>query len=287
MSVGTSGDFNVTGSGRFGLDAATFATVAAGVATVDLSNIFTLAHNSLRHGPDLGLWMPSVTEATSGVSILGALWIVTFALRHARFGRRPWLSMVFIHGFASLCFSAQHVVTMVAMRMTIFGMMGVHYHFEPNDCFYEYRKDALTYLLIATLLNIFYSRWQNPMREAALQLEREAMFDIRVRGQAVRIPLRAVLALRAAGNYVEVLLEDGRRPLVRGTLSSYAERLIPCGFERTHRSWLVNGARVVGLRPAGSGDMLVDLPGGHEAPLSRRCTKVLQRLKYLQQHASR
>ncbi|MBB6487134.1 LytTR family DNA-binding domain-containing protein [Rhizobium lusitanum] len=287
MSVGTSGDFNVTKVGRFGLDVASFTTIAAGVAAVDLSNIFTLAHNSLRHGPDAELWIPSVTEATSGVSILGALWIVVLALRHARPGQMPWLFMVFIHAFASLCFSAQHVVTMVVMRITIFGIVGAHYHFEPGDCFYEYRKDVLTYLLITALLTVCHSRAQTPKRDKAPEFEREATFDIRVRGQTVRVPLRAVLALRAAGNYVEVLLEDGRRLLLRGTLSSYTERLTPSGFERTHRSWLVNGARIVGLRNAGSGDMHVDLPGGYEAPLSRRYREVLKRLKHLQQPVSR
>jgi DNA-binding LytR/AlgR family response regulator len=50
------------------------------------------------------------------------------------------------------------------------------------------------------------------------------------------------------------------------------------GFVRTHRSWLVNPARVTGLRPEGSGDYAVEL-GAVEAPLSRRFPQALAALR--------
>jgi DNA-binding LytR/AlgR family response regulator len=282
MGAGMNSVLNVTKSAPFGLDAASFGMIAAGVAAVDLSNVLTLVHNSLRHGPDVALWIPSIAEASSGLSALGAVWIITFALRLASPGRTSWGGVALTHVLASLCFSVQHVLGMVALRKAIYGVVGAYYQFELGDWLYEYRKDVLTYLIIAALLVAFRSRAENVKREDVPQFESEPIFDIAIGARTIRVPLRVVLALRAAGNYVEVLLEDGRRPLVRGTLSSYAERLVPSGFERTHRSWLVNRARVTGLRPAGSGDMHVDLPGGCEAPLSRRFPEALRRLKHLE-----
>ncbi|WP_217576790.1 LytTR family DNA-binding domain-containing protein [Mesorhizobium sp. GbtcB19] len=273
------GLLNVTKSASSGLDAASFGMIAAGLALVDLSNVFTLVHNSLRHGPGVALWIPCVAEASSGLSALGAVWIIASALRLASPGRAHWGRVLLVHVLASLFFSAQHVLGMVALRKVIYGVMGSYYQFELGDWLYEYRKDALTYLIIAALLVAYRSYSEKAKRDVAPQSGSEPTFDIAAGVRTIRVPLRAVLALRAAGNYVEVLLDDGRRPLVRGTLSSYAERLVPSGFERTHRSWLVNGARVTGLRPAGSGDMHVDLPGGYEAPLSRRFPEALRRLK--------
>jgi DNA-binding LytR/AlgR family response regulator len=88
-----------------------------------------------------------------------------------------------------------------------------------------------------------------------------------------------ILAARGAGNYVEFALEDGRRPLMRAALSAVETQLAPHGFVRTHRSWLVNAARVRALTAAGSGDFRLDLGGGLTAPLSRRYPAALSRLR--------
>jgi DNA-binding LytR/AlgR family response regulator len=77
---------------------------------------------------------------------------------------------------------------------------------------------------------------------------------------------------------VEFLLSDGRRPLMRGSLGGVEAELTPSGFVRTHRSWLVNSARVTGLRPEGSGDYVVEL-GAMEVPLSRRWREALDVLR--------
>lgn len=73
----------------------------------------------------------------------------------------------------------------------------------------------------------------------------------------------------AAGNYVEVHLTDGAKPLVRTTLSRLEERLDPERFMRIHRSRIVNVDRVVSARPSGSGDLDLELAGGEVVRLSR------------------
>jgi DNA-binding LytR/AlgR family response regulator len=47
---------------------------------------------------------------------------------------------------------------------------------------------------------------------------------------------------------------------------------------RCHKSWLINRARVTGLKPEGSGDYAVEL-GALEVPLSRRYPEALAALK--------
>ena len=84
--------------------------------------------------------------------------------------------------------------------------------------------------------------------------------------------------MSSAGNYVEFWLADGRRPLMRATLAAIEVELEAYGFVRAHRSWLVNGARVTGLEPDGSGDWTVEL-GEVRAPLSRRFPEALARLR--------
>ncbi|HUO12921.1 MAG TPA: LytTR family DNA-binding domain-containing protein, partial [Caulobacteraceae bacterium] len=104
-------------------------------------------------------------------------------------------------------------------------------------------------------------------------------FDIRDGPALLRVPTAEILAVRAAGNYVEFLLDDGRRPLMRASLQQIEAGLAPAGLVRTHRSWIVNHRRVRALVPAGSGDFRLDLGGGVSAPLSRRFPGALEQLR--------
>ena len=87
-----------------------------------------------------------------------------------------------------------------------------------------------------------------------------------------------MLAIGSAGNYVEFMLRDGRKLLMRSPLSALEEDLRNDGFVRTHRSWLVNAVAVSGLKPEGSGDYTIEL-GELSAPLSRRYPAALARLR--------
>jgi two-component system LytT family response regulator len=74
--------------------------------------------------------------------------------------------------------------------------------------------------------------------------------------------------LEASRNYVSVFTEE-REYLLRETLASLESRLARHGFLRTHRSYLVNRARVAGVEPgAGAGQHIV-LKSGRKVPLSR------------------
>jgi DNA-binding LytR/AlgR family response regulator len=103
-------------------------------------------------------------------------------------------------------------------------------------------------------------------------------FDIRDGARLTRVRLDEILAIESAGNYVEFLLQDGRRLLMRSPLSAIENELSSHDFLRTHRSWLVNARKVTALRPEGSGDYRVEV-GTQSAPLSRRFPEALAKLK--------
>ena len=75
-------------------------------------------------------------------------------------------------------------------------------------------------------------------------------------------------SIRAAGNYVEVCHEKGTQ-LVRLTMSSAEERLVPHGYVRVHRSWLVKSASVVELCRDRHGLKALRLVSGSLIPIGR------------------
>jgi len=234
----------------------------------------------LTDSPSLRLWAPWVWEGTSALSLGLLIWL-------------PWLAGVFaptallndgwrargrflaLHLGAAFLYSLLHVGLMVAMRHGVYAALGETYDYGPpvERFIYEFRKDLLSYTLF---VGVFWS--VRSLREARETPVRPVSFDIRDGARLIRAPLGDILAVASAGNYVEFILADGRRPLMRATLAAVEVELERCGFVRTHRSWLVNAARMSGLRPEGSGDWTVEL-GVLEAPLSRRYSEALERLR--------
>ena len=234
----------------------------------------------LTDSPSLRFWAPWVWEGTSALSLALLIWL-------------PWLAGVFaptgllndgwrargrflaLHLGAAFLYSLLHVGLMVAMRHGVYAALGETYDYgHPVERFiYEFRKDLLSYGLF---VGVFWS--VRSLREARESPVRPVSFDIRDGARLIRAPLGDILAVASAGNYVEFILADGRRPLMRATLAAVEVELERCGFVRTHRSWLVNAARMSGLRPEGSGDWTVEL-GALEAPLSRRYSEALERLR--------
>jgi hypothetical protein len=153
---------------------------------------------------------------------------------------------------------------------------------------WEYTSAALTIPLIFAVA--WLARFAPPSRSgwlkfAAVHIPASLLYcAIHVSGFTLLRKL-IYLAARSAGNYVEVHLVDGRKPMLRGTLASVETALKPHGFVRTHRSWLVNPLRVRELTAEGSGDFRVGLDGGAEAPVSRRFPQALETLKSPQANA--
>ena len=159
------------------------------------------------------------------------------------------------------------------------GWLGAHYDYGNfvTQYFYEFGKDALGY---AGLFVAGFTLVDHLLRQQALIAEpaRARTFDIRDGAKLTRVRLDDIFAIASAGNYVEFVLRDGRRMLMRSPLSALELELAARGFVRTHRSWLVNAEQVTALKPEGSGDYAVELPT-LTVPLSRRFPEALAKLR--------
>jgi hypothetical protein len=269
---GTSGALSVT-SGRHLPGRAWLAVIAVVILNVFV-NVTTVQDDARRHGIPLPLSRSLTLEISSALAALVASVAILWIVRVAPPGRGPLWRTIGVHLGGTLVYSSLHVALMTLLRSLAFAAAGQAYVWSWSEAPYEYRKDVLSYVVIG---GIFWVLTRG--REPAPAPASPATFDIRDGAAILRVTVHEILAAQAAGNYVEFLLEDGRRPLMRGSLAQAEAALAPRGFLRTHRSWLVNAARVRALSPAGSGDFRLDLGGEVTAPLSRRYPQALARLR--------
>ena len=245
-----------------------YATTAVFAGVVNLLNVLTIRHDR----PELGLLEPAIWEGSSWLSLLVFFWIAWIFWRLAPL-RSGWRLLLHIPG--ALLYSLAHVGGFIALRKLAYWALGSHYVFGENF-FYELPKDALAYgLFVAGIALIEHLLRQQQLIQTPGQ---SLTFDIRDGAKLTRVRLSEILAITSAGNYVEFALQDGRRLLMRSPLSALESDLEGRGFVRTHRSWLVNSARVTALKPEGSGDYEISL-GSLDVPLSRRFKAALTKLR--------
>ena len=245
-----------------------YATTAVFAGVVNLLNVLTIRHDR----PELGLLEPAIWEGSSWLSLLVFFWIAWIFWRLAPL-RSGWRLLLHIPG--ALLYSLAHVGGFIALRKFAYWALGSRYAFGENF-FYELPKDALAYgLFVAGIALIEHLLRQQQLIQTPGQ---SLTFDIRDGAKLTRVRLSDILAITSAGNYVEFALQDGRRLLMRSPLSALESDLEGRGFVRTHRSWLVNSARVTALKPEGSGDYEISL-GSLDVPLSRRFKAALTKLR--------
>ncbi|WP_245863700.1 LytTR family DNA-binding domain-containing protein [Caulobacter mirabilis] len=250
------------------------AIYTAVLAVVAIINTMSLIHE----GAGERWWEPWVWEWSSALVVVSILWLPWLTWRAAPIEawRRPrtWL----IHLGGVLAWSGLHVAGFLVLRHAAYALAGVRYDYGDLrvQVPYELGKDLFSYAVAVATFHIAdrYAMRREIVTTAGLPVT----FDIRDGARLIRVPVADILAVASAGNYVEFHLADGRKPLMRVSLASVEGQLADKGFVRVHRSWLVNAARVTGLRPEGSGDWTVEL-GALEAPLSRRFPEALAKLK--------
>lgn len=254
----------------------TFLRAWAAVAAVSIFIVAINALTVLDDNPELDWWEPWVWEGSSALVIIAILWIPWAAYRRARPGQIVSWRFWAVHAGGLLAYGLFHVSGFLVLREAAYAMQGQDYRFGPfwGEFPYELRKDALSY---AVFQSVFWIT-ERVDGERAKERPAPATFDILDGQRVIRVPLDRIVAITSAGNYVEFWLDDGRRPLMRAALSAVEGDLGERGFVRTHRSWLVNQAKVTGLKPEGSGDWAVEL-GEVEVPLSRRFREALKRLR--------
>src|SRR5215471_522488 len=104
-----------------------------------------------------------------------------------------------------------------------------------------------------------------------------SMIAIKAKGRILLIDPGDVVAVQAEGNYVS-LHREADSYLLRESISRVAEKLKAYGFIRIHRSWLVNTAFVVEIKPYSTGNYGVRVKGGREYAVTRAYKKNLKPL---------
>ncbi len=251
--------------------------MVAVVFVICIIDVVTIVHEQPRLNPI----EPIVWEGSSALVTAGLI-LLPFALMRWIMRRGPplWLAALAIAAAAPV-YSLAHIFGFLALRYGAYALAGHHYQYGSlaRAIPYEMSKDVLGYgagLFLFWLLSRLLA--QASASAAADAPADPATFDIRDGARVIRVAMADILAVTSAGNYVEFLLADGRKPLMRSALSAVEADLAVGGFVRTHRSWLVNAARVTGLKPEGSGDYAVEL-SEVTAPLSRRFPDALARLR--------
>ncbi len=110
-----------------------------------------------------------------------------------------------------------------------------------------------------------------PPRPAVTRLELDDHLFL-TEGRAARfVRVRAIVCIRGAGDYSEVVLPDGKQLLSPRPLKDWEARLPPHSFARVHRTAIVNLEHVERVERAGDDAFRVFLRGLSEpVPLSRR-----------------
>ena len=258
-----------------------YSAIAVTILLINTVNALTVLHDAARAGHVLPAWEAFTWEGTSFFAALAMAWTAWVALPVAGSPGAGPLRFVSVHLAAAAIYSAGHVSGMVALRFAIYRLMGDAYRFEfsASELLYEFRKDLLAYMFCAAAFAVAKHLSKTDHAPIVQPPAQPVSFDIVDSGRVTRVAPSEIIAVRSAGNYVEFLLEEGRRELMRGTLGGISAELGEQGLVRTHRSWLVNKNAVREILPRNSGDYHLVLRDGHEAPLSRRFPQSLQEIR--------
>ncbi|MGE0151071.1 MAG: LytTR family DNA-binding domain-containing protein [Reyranellaceae bacterium] len=248
---------------------------------------FTALYDSRAAGRPLTLTQAVILEGTSHV-----MWVVLLPAIYWLQKRLPIhtsLLNILAHAGATVPVSLAHVLGMVGLRHLAFAALGAPYAygFTLEHLLYEYRKDAMTYLIFAgayVALNYVFARVDERLAPPEPQPEpqpeppaepqpaagaRLSRFAVRKKDREVLVSAQDIGWIEAAGNYA-ILHVGGEKHEIRSSLARLEGELDPASFVRVHKSAIVNIARVREVEPWISGDWRIRLQDGTEVPLSRR-----------------
>ena len=244
-------------------------------------NTLLLATTSLmeirRHDSNIAAWEPFCWEASSTLIVLLSVWPI---LRiHAWLQTHLGLvGLLVVHALLTLPFSLIHVSGMVGLRELVYWMMGSDYNFGDlgYELLYEYRKDAMTYLIILLVGTSYQFIVRRLQGEASYMDESETSSTplpdrllVKKLGKEFLVAVSDIRWVEASGNYANLHVKDSVYPM-RITLSRLESLLPRDMFIRIHRSLMVNLGSINHIQPTEAGDYGVFLHTGEELTLSRR-----------------
>lgn len=233
-----------------------------------------------RAGKAIPFWEPLCWESSSVLMILLLIPIGIFI--HDRWLiEKSFKQKIPIHLLLTLPFSIIHIVGMVMIRHLCYWIADQHYNFGNwlVEFFYEYRKDAQTYLTLFLIIGgyrLIVHRLQGEAsyveegdQEETTQIDpKPERLLIKKLGREFLIQVNNIEWVEASGNYANLHIKDAVYPM-RITMEKL-EKLLPANFVRIHRSTIVDIEQVKEVLPLESGDYQVSLHQGKQLTLSRR-----------------
>jgi hypothetical protein len=248
------------------------------------ANVAVEMIDSERLGRGVPLVVPVIAEGTSHVAILLTIPLVLWFDRHFTLGGERWLRNLGAHALFSVVFSLAHVTMMYWMRVGLYRLGGEVYHWQDwwGEFGYEYLKDFRTYLLILALVYLYRFVLRRLQGEAGFLAENDTSaatnsdrFLVKKLGREFLVRIDDIDWIESCGNYVNLHVGDRVYPL-RETMIRIDERLVPLGFQRVHRSAIVNLDRVAEIEAFESGDGRARLNTNVTVPVSRRFRQELR-----------
>jgi hypothetical protein len=257
----------------------TFAAIAAIALAIGVVNAFSGAQDAAWRGDSAHIGRRLFWEMSSIIVILVLVPILMLAVRRVR-QMTGLAAQIGLGAAAMLGFSALHIAGMVGLRKLILWLAGSGYdfHFSPTIVLYEFRKDAVTALLIGATLWLIESRRELrnaastalSMPAAAPEQPSADPIWLRDGSSRIRVAPHDILWVTSAGNYIEYSLANGTRHLIRGTLAATESELGRFAIVRVHRTRLANLGRVSGVEFKPSGDFELTFDNGMTLAGSRR-----------------
>jgi hypothetical protein len=265
-----------------------FALIMLIVVVSFVSNLGTELIELGRMSDDVDMSRPFILEATSHIamalSIPLLLWLDSLWPVRATTWRRSAIT----HLGISVIFSLAHVTMMYWARVVAFGVAadGSRYHWDNwlGEFGYEYLKDFRTYFLILALVYLYRYVIRRLQGEAGFLTEAKDeiaaagisdRFLVKKLGREFLVRIDEIDWIESCGNYVNLHVGSRVYPL-RETMTRIDERLLPLGFQRVHRSAIVNLDRVAEIVAFDSGDGQAKLRTDVLVPVSRRFRQELR-----------
>jgi len=240
-----------------------------------------------RFGGDLVITEPLILEATSYLAMAMVIPLLLLFDRVVPIRADNWPGTIAAHTALSVIFSLTHVVLMYWARVFAFAVIdGSSYRWANwlGEFGYEYIKDFRTYFSILALVYLYrfiILRLQGEAgflsgdRDDKAVTELSDRFLVKKLGREFLVRIDEIDWIESCGNYVNLHVGDRVYPL-RETMICIDERLVPLGFQRVHRSAIVNLDRISEIIAFDTGDGQARLRTNAIVPVSRRFRKALR-----------
>lgn len=255
------------------------------IAVMLLTSLGVVLIDRQRLGLSGGLTVPLILEGTSHAAILIVFPFVLWFDRYFTLGGERWLRNLIAHAVFSVVFSLAHVTLMYWMRVALYrAVLADTYVWDRwlGDFGYEYLKDVRTYMGMLVMVYLYRFILRRLQGEAGFLAEEDEpaaatsdRFLVKKLGREFLVRVDDIDWIESCGNYVNLHVGPRVYPL-RETMTRIDERLLPLGFQRVHRSAIVNLDRIAEITAFDSGDGEARLRSDVTVPVSRRYRQELR-----------